>query len=71
MCIYLIFSFANAFMLLQETSNMSLLMFGQLEEEKEKMIRIARKCFETANNVSFNLKLNLFITLNTDVGCML
>ena len=41
-------------MLLKETSNMSLLMFGQLEEEKEKMIKIARKCFETANNVNFN-----------------
>lgn len=36
---------------------MSLLMFGQLEEEKEKMIKIARKCFETANNVNFNLKM--------------
>lgn len=33
---------------------MSLQMFGELEEEKEKMIKIARKCFETANNVNIN-----------------
>jgi len=37
-------------------------MFGELEEEKEKMIKIARKCFETANNVTFtNFNLDLFI----------
>jgi len=38
---------------------MSLQMFGELEEEKEKMIKIARKCFETANNVNF--KIDIFI----------
>jgi hypothetical protein len=31
-------------------------MFGELEQEKEKMIKIARKCFETANNVNLNKK---------------
>jgi len=41
---------------------MSLQMFGELEEEKEKMIKIARKCFETANNVTFtNFNLDIFI----------
>lgn len=47
---YSIHSFCSR-LLKQETSNMSLQMFGELEEEKEKMIKIARKCFETANNV--------------------
>lgn len=31
-------------------------MFGELEREREKMIKIARKCFETANNVNLNKK---------------
>ncbi|XP_027850821.2 calcineurin-binding protein cabin-1-like [Aphis gossypii] len=47
---YSIHSFCSR-LLKQETSNMSLQMFGELEDEKEKMIKIARKCFETANNV--------------------
>lgn len=40
---------------------MSLQMFGELEEEKEKMIKIARKCFETANNVKLYTMIFLFI----------
>jgi len=40
---------------------MSLQMFGELEDEKEKMIKIARKCFETANNVNFNLVILVYI----------
>ncbi|VVC42534.1 Hypothetical protein CINCED_3A009963 [Cinara cedri] len=47
---YSIHSFCSR-LLKQETSNMSLQMFGELEEEKEKMIKIARKCFEAANHV--------------------
>lgn len=39
---------------------MSLQMFGELEEEKEKMIKIARKCFETANNVNLNLDIIIY-----------
>lgn len=35
---------------------MSLQMFRELSEEKEKMIKIARKCFETANNVNLKYK---------------
>lgn len=31
---------------------MSLHMFGELEEQKEKMLKIARKCFQTANDVN-------------------
>lgn len=31
---------------------MSLQMFGELEEQKEKMLKIARKCFQTANDVN-------------------
>jgi len=40
---------------------MSLQMFGELEDEKEKMIKIARKCFETANNVDFNQTIFVYI----------
>lgn len=50
---------------------MSLQMFGELEEEKEKMIKIARKCFESANNVSQNEKLILFIKSYTNLCCIL
>jgi len=44
---------------------MSLQMFGELEEEKEKMVKIARKCFETANNVNyFNKNIIIYYFLN-------
>lgn len=36
-------------------------MFGELEEEKEKMIKMARKCFETANNVNVHKNIYLLI----------
>lgn len=31
---------------------MSLQMFGELEKQKEKMMKIAKKCFQTANDVN-------------------
>lgn len=50
---------------------MSLQMFGELEEEKEKMIKIARKCFESANNVSWTENLILFLKSYTYLCCIM
>lgn len=36
---------------------MSLQWFGELEKVKEKMIKIAKKCFETANNVNIYIQI--------------